>query len=132
MKNGRKLERVLYVEDEPDIQAVADLALGAIGGLVVKVCGSGKEALAEAPDFHPDMILLDVMMPGMDGPATLAAIRADARLAGTPVVFISARVQTREVAEYRRLGALDVIAKPFDPMSLADRLREIWRNGHEA
>ena len=124
------LQRVLYVEDEPDIRAVAHLALEMVGGLVVKLCSSGEEALREAPLFNPQLILLDVMMPGMDGPGTLRALRALPLLADVPVVFMTAKVQPQEVANYTRLGALGVIAKPFDPMTLAAQVRGLWGAAH--
>ena len=120
------LQRVLYVEDEPDIQAVAKLALELVGGFTVKVCSSGEEALREAEAFAPEMILLDVMMPGMDGPTTLQALRALPALATVPVAFMTAKVQPAEVAHYKTLGARDVIPKPFDPMTLASQVRAIW------
>ncbi len=122
------LQRVMYVEDEPDIQAVAKLALEMVGGFTVKIFSSGEEALKQAVAFAPDMILLDVMMPGMDGPSTLKALRELAPLADIPVVFMTARVQPQEVAHYMSLGALGVIAKPFDPMNLANQVRAIWAN----
>lgn len=121
-----ELQRILYVEDDADIRAVAELALEEVGGFSVKSCGSGQEALLEGPEFLPDLILLDVMMPGMDGPSTLHALQEIPTLRGTPVVFMTAKVQTEEVASYRKLGAVDVIPKPFDPMTLADQIREIW------
>jgi two-component system, OmpR family, response regulator len=121
-----ELQRILYVEDEPDIQAVAKLALEMVGGFTVMLCSSGEEALREAAAFAPDMILLDVMMPGMDGPSTLRALREQAALAAVPVAFMTAKVQPQEVALYKSLGARDVIAKPFDPMTLADQVRAIW------
>jgi len=120
------LQRILYVEDEPDIQAVAKLALEMVGGFNVKICSSGEEAVREAEAFAPDMILLDVMMPGMDGPSTLKALRTLPALADIPVAFMTAKVQPAEVALYRTLGARDVIAKPFDPMTLASQVRAIW------
>lgn len=123
------LSKVMYVEDEPDIQAVAKLALEMVGGYTVKICSSGDEALREAVAFAPDMILLDVMMPGMDGPTTLKALRELPDLANTPVAFMTAKVQPQEVAQYKALGALDVIAKPFDPMNLANQVRAIWESG---
>jgi CheY-like chemotaxis protein len=125
------LQRILYVEDEPDIQAVAKLALEMVGGFTVKICSSGEEALREAAAFAPDMILLDVMMPGIDGPATLKGLREQPALATVPVAFMTAKVQPAEVSQYKSLGALDVIAKPFDPMTLAGRVTDIWntRNG---
>lgn len=124
------LKRLLFVEDEPDIQVVARLALEAVGGFQVVICSSGKEALGKAPDFGPDLILLDVMMPGMDGPSTLLALREQPNTAATPVIFMTAKVQPYEVAEYKRLGALDVIAKPFDPMQLSATINSIWNRAH--
>ncbi|MTW19775.1 response regulator [Allochromatium palmeri] len=121
-----ELQRVLYVEDEPDIQTVAKIALEVVGGFTVKICSSGEEALAAAEDFDPDMILLDVMMPGMDGPSTLAALRQRPALAQTPVAFMTAKVQPQEVTQFKSLGALDVIAKPFEPMQLANQVRALW------
>lgn len=121
------LKRVLYVEDEPDIQAVAQVALEVVGGLDLKVCSLGQEALDAAPDYAPDLFLLDVMMPGMDGPATLQALREFPELEKTPVIFMTAKVQHDEINAFMALGALDVIAKPFDPMILADQIKTIWQ-----
>ena len=122
----RELKRILYVEDEPDIQTVAKLALENIGGYTVEVCSSGREALAKAPEFAPDLILLDVMMPDMDGVSTYKALREIAETATTPVLFMTAKIQKNEIEGYKELGALDVIAKPFDPMTLADQVKAIW------
>ena len=121
------LKRILCVEDEIDIQTVARLALEAVGGFQVTVCSSGEEALRVAPEASPDLILMDVMMPGMDGPSTLAELRKLPGTRDTPVVFMTAKVQPHEVEHYKKLGALDVIAKPFDPMALPRDVREIWR-----
>lgn len=121
-----ELKRILYVEDEPDIQAVARLALEMVGGFTLETCSSGLEALGKAVGFAPQLILLDVMMPGMDGPATLAALRGLPELAAVPVIFMTAKVQPGEVAHYKKLGAVDVIPKPFDPMVLSDSIRKIW------
>ncbi len=120
------LNKILYIEDEPDIQTVAKLALETVGGFTVEICGSGDMALERAPDFDPDLILLDVMMPGMDGPETLSALRRIVGLSETPVIFMTAKVMESEVEWYEKLGAVGVIPKPFDPMTLADRVREIW------
>ena len=120
------LSKILYVEDEPDIQSIAKLALEAVGGFTVKICSSGQEALESVTDFSPDLILLDVMMPGMDGPSTLQALRKLDVCAKIPVVFMTAKVQPQEVAGYKALGALSVIAKPFDPMTLSNQVRAIW------
>jgi two-component system OmpR family response regulator len=121
-----QLNRILYIEDEPDIQTVAKLALEMVGGYTVLVCGSGSDALSKVQAFAPDLILLDVMMPGMDGPATLQALRNLPAVKSVPVVFMTAKVQPAEIAQFRSFGALDVIAKPFDPMRLAGQVQEIW------
>jgi two-component system OmpR family response regulator len=115
--------RILHIDDEPDIREVVELSLGLDPAFSVRSCASGKEALVEAIDWSPDMILCDVMMPVMDGPATLARLRECPQTANTPVVFMTARAQTRELEHFRSLGATGVIAKPFDPMTLADSVR---------
>jgi two-component system OmpR family response regulator len=120
------LTRILYVEDEPDIRMVAQIALQAVGGFTVIACASGQEALDAAPGAAADLLLLDVMMPGMDGPSTLKALRALPATAGTPVIFMTAKVQAAEVAVYKGLGALEVIPKPFDPMELSAQIQRIW------
>jgi two-component system, OmpR family, response regulator len=121
-----RLERILYVEDDPDIQTVATLALEVVGGFNVKVCSSGEQALDEAVSFSPDMILLDVMMPGMDGPTTLLALRKLASLKNVPAAFMTAKVQPHEVDQLIAFGAESVIAKPFDPMTLSSQVTSIW------
>lgn len=125
-----QLTRILYVEDEPDIQTVARLALEALGGFTVEICSSGNEALSRAPDFQPQLILLDVMMPEMDGPATLRMLRGMPQFESTPVIFMTAMVQPGEVAGYKAIGAVDVIAKPFDPMTLSSQVLAIWERCH--
>jgi two-component system, OmpR family, response regulator len=122
----RELSKILYVEDDPDIQAIAMMVLETINGFIVEPCDGGSEALQKAVAFEPDLILLDVMMPGMDGPETLKGIRNLPGLQTTPVVFMTAKVQPQEVQGYLDLGAVGVIAKPFDPMTLAQELRDIW------
>jgi CheY-like chemotaxis protein len=121
------LNFVLYVEDDPDIQMVAQMALEVVGGLALRACSSGREAIDAAAACRPDLILLDVMMPDMDGPATLAALRQLPETANTPVIFMTAKVQAAEVAHYKTLGAIGVIAKPFDPMQLAQQVRQLWQ-----
>ncbi len=120
------LTKILYVEDEPDIQTIARLALETVGGFIVEVCSSGLEALERVGDFDPDLILLDVMMPDMDGPAALRALRELDAHAHIPVIFITAKVQSQEIEEYKAMGAMDVIAKPFDPMTLPQTVKDIW------
>ena len=123
-----ELQRILYVEDEPDIQAVAQIALESVGGFTMKICHNGQQALAEAEAFKPDLLLLDVMMPDMDGPTTLAELHKQPALANVPAIFMTAKVQPQEVAQLRTMGAVDVITKPFDPMTLSDQIRKIWSN----
>lgn len=120
------LKKVLIVEDDPDIQTIARMALEMVGGFTVDACNSGTEALGKALEFAPDIVLLDVMMPGMDGPNTLLALRANEEVGDIPVVFVTAKIQKDEKAKLLELGALDVIEKPFDPMTLSDKVREIW------
>ena len=124
---GHALTKILYVEDDLDIQAVAKIALELVGGLTLLTCSSGKEALATATEqFAPDLMLLDVMMPEMDGPTTLKHLREWPSMADTPVIFMTAKVQVSEVAYYKSLGAIGVIAKPFDPMQLAEQVRQLY------
>ena len=120
------LERILYAEDEPDIQAVAKLALEMVGGFKVLICENGLEALKQVKDFAPNLILLDVMMPGMDGPTTLKHLRATPATASIPVIFLTAKIQPTEVAQYQAMGALTVLAKPFNPMTLAAQVKQAW------
>lgn len=121
-----ELKKILYVEDEPDIQMIARVALENVGGFELLVCSSGAEALEKAAAFSPDLFLLDVMMPGMDGPTTLAELRKIPPLATTPVMFMTAKVQPQEVEFLKSLNVVDVIAKPFDPMGLANIIRDSW------
>lgn len=120
------LKKILYVEDEPDIQMIARVALENVGGFELCVCSSGTEALEKAEAFDPDMFLLDVMMPGMDGPTTLAELRKIPSLSNKPVMFMTAKVQPQEVEHLKSLNVAEVIAKPFDPMGLANNIRESW------
>ena len=121
-----ELKKILYVEDEPDIQMIARVALENVGGFELCVCSSGAEALEKAEAFAPDMFLLDVMMPGMDGPTTLAELRKIPSLAKKPVMFMTAKVQPQEVEHLKSLNVADVIAKPFDPMGLAGNIRDSY------
>ncbi|MDP3815592.1 response regulator [Pseudomonas sp.] len=125
-----ELRRILHVEDDPSIQAVARVALEVVGGFSVLSCMSGQEALDQVQGFAPDFILLDVMMPGMDGPQTLEKLRELVDIGEIPVAFMTAKVQPSEIELYRRLGARDVIVKPFDPMQLAAQIRAIWDQRH--
>ena len=115
--------RILLVEDEDDIREVAQIALGLDPGFEIRACASGHEALPLAAEWKPDLILLDVMMPGIDGPETLARLRQDPVAGATTVVCITARTQADELRRLRGLGVAGIIAKPFDPMKLAASVR---------
>ncbi|MDH2434030.1 response regulator [Pokkaliibacter sp. MBI-7] len=126
-----ELKRIMHVEDDPSIQAVARVALEVVGGFQVLTCSSGQEALDKVQDFAPHFILLDVMMPGIDGAETLERLRKLVDLTDIPVAFMTAKVQPEEVAYYHSLGASDVIIKPFSPMQLATQVRNIWNKHHD-
>lgn len=119
------MPRILYVDDEPDIREIAKMSLELDPELEVRTCDGGPGALELAEEWAPDLILLDVMMPGMDGPATLARLRERSAGAAVPVVFITARTQEKETTWLLGLGARSVIAKPFDPMRLAEQVRKL-------
>jgi two-component system OmpR family response regulator len=121
-----ELNRILYVEDEADIRVIAEIALEVVGGFTVTSCADGPAAVKAAERARPDLLLLDIMMPGMDGLSTLQALRSQPATASTPVIFMTAKVQASEIAHYKSVGALDVISKPFNPMSLATQIRAIW------
>jgi two-component system OmpR family response regulator len=120
--SARKIQSVLYVEDDPDICEVVRAALCLIAGVEVHTAGSGEQAIDLAYELRPDLVLMDVMMPGIDGPATLERMREHALLADIPVVFLTAKVLPAEVAHLLDLGAIGVISKPFDPLKLCDEL----------
>jgi CheY-like chemotaxis protein len=115
--------RILHVDDEPDIREIVDMSLGLSAEFEVRACACGPDAIEAAAEWSPFLILLDVMMPGMDGPTTLAHLRRDPRTADIPVLFMTARAQEREVQQLIALGAQGVISKPFDPMTLAFQVR---------
>jgi len=120
------LNKILYAEDEADIREIATLALETIGELETVTCDSGVHVIDLAISFQPQLILLDVMMPIMDGPSTLEALKKHAILNTIPVVFLTAKILPDEIERFKNLGAVDVISKPFDPMTLAEQIKQIW------
>lgn len=116
----------MHVEDEPDIRTIAKAALERIGNLTVESCDGGSEALDKIAGFGPDLVLLDAMMPEMDGPEVLKLLKEREDTKHIPVVFMTARVQASEIEEYKALGAIDVVSKPIDPMTLHQTLKDIW------
>jgi CheY-like chemotaxis protein len=120
------LNRILYVEDDADIRQIVKMSLEMVGNYQVAACGSCADALGMVDDFEPDLLLLDVMMPGTDGPKTLQILRERDTVADTPAIFITAKVQAGDMARYRSVGVLDVIVKPFDPMGLPGQIEQTW------
>ncbi len=121
--------KLLYVDDEEDIREIAEFSLED-EGFELLLCASGQEALDRITEFKPDLILLDVMMPGLDGPSTLKQLRQLPSFEHTPVIFFTAKVQPKEIEHFKSLGAVDVIAKPFDSMQLPHQIRSIWEQHH--
>jgi len=117
--------RVLLIDDDELIREVAEVSLAKVGGWEVLTASSGEEGLHMAVGEHPDAILLDVMMPGLDGPGTLARLQAGPATATIPVVFLTAKVRQSEQQQWIDLGAAGVLVKPFDPMSLANQVAEV-------
>jgi len=124
------VRRVLIVDDDENIREVVTLALEVVGGWHVISAGSGEDASALARREHPDVVLLDVMMPGVDGPSTVAQLRDDPRTASIPVIFLTAKTLSTEQQEWTRLELAGMIAKPFDPMTLAAEVSDLlaWRD----
>ena len=119
------IARVLLVDDEPDLRKLAQFSLQVAGKWAVTAVGSGAEAVAAALRERFDVVLLDVQMPGLDGPATLRALRAEPSLSGLPVIFLTATAQEDDQARLLALGALGVILKPFDPFGLAGQVTRL-------
>ena len=121
------LQRILLADDEPDILEVSRIALETVGGFEVSVCSSGRALLERLTDFEPDLIIVDVLMPDMTGPDVLQEVRRRPEFNGVPVVYLTGVIQEEELEELRETGVADVILKPFDPMTLADRVNQIWK-----
>lgn len=124
--------RILVVDDDAGIQSLARLSLERIGGFTVEICSCGADAVEKVRSFAPDAVILDVTMPGMDGPQTLKSLREVPQTASTPVIFMTANAGPHEVARYKEMGAVGAIAKPFDPMALPGILRGLLENTEEA
>ena len=129
--NAVPLRTIMYVDDEPDIREIVRIALGLTREFTVHIAQSGEQALMLARELRPDLVLLDVMMPGLDGPGTLGRMRLDPHTAPIPVIFMTAKAMPKEVALLLEMGALGVIAKPFDPMRLSAQVSSLW-HGHPA
>ncbi len=117
--------KVLIIDDEEDIRSIASMSLGILGGVDVVEADGGEDGIAKAASEHPDAILLDMMMPGLDGPATLAKLKENPATKSIPVIFLTARAQSSEVEKLKALGASGVLPKPFDPTTLASQVKAI-------
>jgi two-component system OmpR family response regulator len=122
----KALQKLLYVDDDADIREIVEMSLGLDGRVRVSSSAGGEPALATMRSEQPDLVVLDVMMPGMDGPTILRHMRSDPQLQHIPVIFMTAKANPQEVARFRGLSAIGVIAKPFDPMTLGDQVRALW------
>lgn len=117
--------KVLHIEDDPDIREIAEMALGLTGEFEILQAESGEVALTAVQGYQPDVILIDMMMPGLTGTETLQRIRQMDHLKDVPAIFMTARAQVSELEELRQHGAADIISKPFDPMGLADQIKAV-------
>jgi two-component system, OmpR family, response regulator len=128
----KKCQSVLYVDDDPDICEVVQTTLCLSAGFDVRTADSGERAIDLAYELRPDLIILDVMMPGLDGPSTYKRLCENTLLADIPVIFMTAKVLPPEVAHLLRLGAIGVIGKPFDPIALGDEVLALWNKAVSA
>jgi CheY-like chemotaxis protein len=126
--NDTTLGSLLYVDDDPDIREIVEMSLGLDGALTVSTSPGGEHALASMRNQPPDLVVLDVMMPGMDGPTILKHMREDPGLRHIPVIFMTAKADPQQVTRFRELSAIGVIAKPFDPMALGGQVRTLWNS----
>ena len=118
-----RLSRILLVEDEPDIRVIATRSLEILGGYQIKPCINGIDAIEKAKKFAPELILMDVLMPEKDGPSTMIELRQISNLKSIPVIFMTARAQRQDIEQYLKIGAIGVIPKPFDPMTLHEQVQ---------
>lgn len=126
-----RLQKILCIDDEPDILEIVKASLEMGGGYTVATCSSGKEALDSVGDFKPDLILLDILIPAMDGVTIFGKLRGYSSLKSVPIIFMTAMVQPKEVSSYLELGAAGVVMKPFDPMKLPEEVASLWKNFHD-
>lgn len=123
--------KILIIDDEDDVRSISHLSLGRVGGMEVLEASNARDGLEIARRENPDVVLLDVMMPEIDGPATLAALRAEPSTSSIPVIFLTAKAMPAEILRLKALGGLEVITKPFNPMKLAEQVRAIYNARHE-
>lgn len=120
------LKKILYAEDEPDVQTIVKMVIESMSDYDLKTCENGKELLNCVDDYNPDLILLDVMMPEIDGPTTYKYLQANEKTKDIPVIFMTAKAQVHEVQLFKESGVIGVITKPFDPVMLCTEIQTIW------
>ncbi len=128
MSKHLPLTHIIYVDDEPDLRMLAQLALESMAGITVTLCDSGISALETLESNIPQLLLLDVMMPDMDGPALFEKIKETPALSHLPVIFLTGKAQPDDIETFKRMGAIGVISKPFNPMTLANDIKLIWES----
>lgn len=123
------MHRILIIDDEDDIREVAALSLETVAGWEVMVASSGAQGLARAATYQPDAILLDVMMPEMDGPSVALSLKDNPRTSAIPVILLTAKVQARSLRAFSHLKVAGVLSKPFDPVTLAGQIAAVlgWK-----
>jgi len=126
----KELKKILYAEDEPDVQTIVELTMQTMSAYEIKVCDNGKKLLECVEEYNPDLILLDVMMPKMDGPTTFRNLQLNENTKKIPVIFMTAKAQVHELEIFKEIGALGIITKPFDPMNLCTEIENIWNNAN--
>lgn len=126
----KELKKILYAEDEPDVQTVVVITVQTMSNYEIKVCANGKILLDCVEEYSPDLILLDVMMPEMDGPTTFKNLKLNERTKNIPVIFMTAKAQTHEVETFKQSDAIGIITKPFDPLLLCTEIEKIWRENN--
>lgn len=124
----KELKKILYAEDETDLQAIVEMTIQAMSNYEIKICDNGKKLLEIVEEYNPDLILLDVMMPEMDGPTTFKHLQSSEKAKDIPVIFMTAKAQTNEIEAFKETGALGIIIKPFDPVNLCNDIKKIWNS----
>lgn len=124
----KELKRILYAEDEPDVQTIVEIIFQSMSDFELKICSNGKLLMDCVEEYMPDLILLDVMMPEMDGPTTFKNLQANPSTKDIPVIFMTAKAQLHEVKIFQATGVIGIITKPFDPVALCPEIKKIWED----
>lgn len=127
----KELKKILYAEDEPDVQTIVELTVQTMSNYAIKICDNGKNLLESVEEYNPDLILLDVMMPQMDGPTTFKNLQENPKTKNIPVIFMTAKAQVHEIETFKQTGIVGIITKPFDPISLCSEIERIWNESNE-